>query len=209
MKKLFLVSLVLLMVYDVVAQDDSNEFSNSKLRTHSIDLRISYVNHNRSAVQVKTGPVSVDVGTGGISGKIIYNYYPNYDYSFFFGIGGMTSKVSVDNISESASTIGSIVVGMKYFPIKSLQDETFRPYLAGGMQMLIGTESSVEILNVESHTESAMGIYGAIGSEFLISSRIKFLTEMGYNLVTDFTVEIGNKKNYSGFEFAFGLGFMF
>ncbi|MEJ2507222.1 MAG: hypothetical protein P8Y81_13260, partial [Ignavibacteriaceae bacterium] len=80
MKKLFLVSLVLLMVYDVVAQDDSNEFSNSKLRTHSIDLRISYVNHNRSAVQVKTGPVSVDVGTGGISGKIIYNYYPNYDY---------------------------------------------------------------------------------------------------------------------------------
>jgi len=209
MKKLFLVSLVLLIVHDVIAQDDNNEFSNSKLRTHSIDLRISYLNQNSSGVQIKTGPVSVDVGTGGISGKIIYNYYPNYDYSFFFGIGGMTPKVNIDNISEHTSTIGSILVGMKYFPFKSIQDETFRPYLGGGMQMLIGTESSVEILNVGSHTESAMGVYGAIGSEFLISSRIKFLTEMGYNLLTDFTVEIGNKKNYGGFEFAFGLGFMF
>ena len=209
MKRLFLVSLVLLVAYNVVAQNGNNEPSNSKLRTHSIDLRISYVNQNRSDVQVNTGPVSVDAGTGGIAGKIIYNYYPDYDYSFFFGVGGMTPKVSVDNISEHTSTVGSIIVGMKYFPFKSIQDETIRPYLGSGMQMLLGTESSVEILNVGSHTESAMGVYGAIGSELLISSRIKLLTEMGYNLVTDFTVEIGNKKNYSGFEFAFGLGFMF
>ena len=209
MKKLFLVSLVLFTAYDIVAQDENNELSNPKLRTHSIDLRISYINNNSSSVQVKSGPLSVDVGTGGVSGKILYNFYPNYDYSFFFGIGGMTPKVIVDNISERTSTIGLIMMGMKYFPFKSIQDETFRPYLSGGMQMLIGTESSVEILNVGSHTESAMGVYGAIGSEFLISSRIKLLTEMGYNLVTDFTVEIGNKKNYSGFEFAFGLGFMF
>ena len=209
MKNLFLVSLILFVAYDVVAQDENNELSNHKLKTHSIDLRISYINNNSSGVQVKSGPVSVDVGTGGVSGKIFYNYYPNYDYSFFFGFGGMTPEVKVDNISERTSTIGLFIMGMKYFPFKSIQDETFRPYLSGAMQMLIGTESSVEILNVGSHTESAMGVYGAIGSELLISSRIKLLTEMGYNLVTDFTVEIGNKKNYSGFEFAFGLGFMF
>lgn len=209
MKRLFLISLVFLFVYDGVAQDGTEENLSTKLRNNSIDLRISYVNHNGSGVQVNSGPVSVNVGTGGISGKIIYNYYPNYDYSFFFGVGGMTPKVSVDNISEHTSTIGSIIMGMKYFPFKSIQDETFRPYLSGGMQMLIGTENNVEILNVESHTESAMGVYGGIGTDLLISSRIKFFTEMGYNLVTDFTVEIGNKKNYSGFEFAFGLGFMF
>ncbi|MCW8809734.1 MAG: hypothetical protein OQK64_02125 [Ignavibacteriaceae bacterium] len=209
MKKLFLISLVFIMVYDVVAQDDAKEISNSKLRNNSIDLRIAYVNHNNSTVQVQSGPVSVEVGTSGISGKIIYNYYPNYDYSFFFSIGGMTPKVSVDNISEHSSTIGSLMMGMKYFPFKSINDDTFRPYLSCGMQMLIGTESNVEILNVESHTESAMGVYGSIGTEFLISSRIKFLTEMGYNLVTDFTVDIGNKKNYSGAEFSFGIGFMF
>lgn len=197
------------MVNNVLAQDAIKEISNSKLRENSIDLRISYVNHSGSVVQVKSIPLLINVETGGISGKIIYNYYPNYDYSFFFSIGGMSPKVSVDNISEHTSTIGSIMMGMKYFPFKSIQDNTFRPYLSLGMQMLIGTESNVEILNIESHTESAMGVYGAIGTELLISSRIKFFTEMGYNLVTDFTVEIGNKKNYSGFEFALGLGFMF
>lgn len=75
--------------------------------------------------------------------------------------------------------------------------------------MLIGSESQVQILNIGTHTESAVGAFVGFGAELLISSRIKVSTEIGYNLVSDFIEEIGSQKNYSGTEFSFGFGFMF
>jgi len=48
-----------------------------------------------------------------------------------------------------------------------------------------------------------------IGFIIILGSLVKLHADMGYNLLTDFLAEIGNRKNYSGPEFSIGLGFMF
>jgi len=67
----------------------------------------------------------------------------------------------------------------------------------------------IKIPSVEEHKESAMVVYAGIGFNIILGSLVKLHADMGYNLVTDFLEEIGNRKNYSGPEFSIGLGFMF
>ena len=77
------------------------------------------------------------------------------------------------------------------------------------MRILFGTESSVKILSVEERTESAIGVYAGIGSDIILGSLVKLHADVGYNLFTDFSEEIGSRKNYSGPKFSIGLGLMF
>ncbi|MBU2491462.1 MAG: outer membrane beta-barrel protein [Bacteroidetes bacterium] len=188
------------------SSSDSNEIV---FRKHSIGLRIAYLNQKHRGVTVRTGPFNVDAGIGGLGGKIVYNYYPNYNFSFYLSISGSSPEVTVNTFSNYSSTIVTAMMGVKYFILQYPGENFLRPYVTGGMQMLIGTESEVEILNIGTHTESSIGVFAGFGTELLLSSRIKFAAEMGYNLVTDFVEEIGSQKNYSGFEFSFGADFMF
>src|SRR4030042_1995628 len=91
---------VLLFIFTarfICGQDNSNP-SNAKpeivKRKHSIDLKITYWNVN-SGVSITTPGVSIDLGSGGISGKIVYNYYPNNIFSFFFSAGGKIGRAHV------------------------------------------------------------------------------------------------------------------
>ena len=54
-----------------------------------------------------------------------------------------------------------------------------------------------------------MGLYAGIGSDFILGSLIKLQADIGFNLFTDFQNNIGSRKNYSGPEFAVGIGIMF
>jgi len=216
MKKMFFLLVIILILvlpqFYVAQQTDyyaTNDSPNMELPRHSIDLRISFWNNSQSNVSVGVTGVSVDAGTGGISGRIMYNYYFNDEYAFNFSAGAMATEVKVRTLSNYTSTVVPIMMGMKYFFIGSSEEGLFRPYLSGSMGVLFGTESNVEVLSVQSHTESAMGLYAGFGSDFILGSLIKLHADVGYNLYTDFTEEIGSRKNYSGPEFSFGIGFMF
>jgi hypothetical protein len=188
--------------------DSSNAKPETTKRKHSIDLKIAYWNVN-SGVSITTPGVSIDVGFGGISGKIVYNYYPNNVFSFFISAGGMVPKVSINTLSNHTCVLSPIAMGLKYYLTPELEDNTFQPYIAGGMEILVGSESSVEILSVGSHTESAMGAYAGVGTDILVSRLIKFSMDIGYNLISDFAEPLGGRKNYTGPEFSFGIGLMF
>ena len=179
------------------------------LSKHSIDLRVSFWNNSQSAVSVGFHGFSVETGTGGISGEIMYNYYPNNIYSFYVSAGVMNTEVRVENLSTYTSTVIPIMMGMKYYFIDYSTDNPFRPYFAGSIGGLFGTESAVEILNVRTHTETAVGASAGIGSDIILGSLVKLQAEISYNLFTDFAEEIGGSKNYSGPEFSLGIGFMF
>jgi hypothetical protein len=176
---------------------------------HSIDLSISFRNNSHSAVSVGFQGVSVETGNGAISGNIMYNYYPNMIYSFNISIGVLSTEVRVENFSTYTSTLIPIMMGMKYYFIEFSRDNLFRPYVSGSIGGLYGAESEAKIANVRSHTETAFGVSGGIGSDIILGSLIKLHIGISYNLFTDFNEEIGSRKNYSGAEFSVGLGFMF
>ncbi|UCH66818.1 MAG: hypothetical protein JSW63_06775 [Ignavibacterium sp.] len=174
---------------------------------HSIDLGISYWNNSKTGTSVKVP--GVDIGTGGASGKLIYNFYPDENLAFHVSAGAMAVEVKVWTFHEHTSTVLPIMIGMKYYFTQLFQNKYIRPYITGSMGILFGTESSVEILLVEEHTESALGGYAGIGSDIILGSLVKLHADIGYNLFTDFSEEIGSRKNYSDAEFSFGIGFMF
>jgi len=174
---------------------------------HSIDLGISYWNNSKSGTSIKVP--GVHIGTGGVSGKLRYNFYPDENFAFNVSVGAMAAKVEAWAFHEHTSTVVPVMMGMKYYFLQLSQSNPFRPYLSGSMGILFGTESSVEILSVKEHTESAMGGYAGIGSDIILGSLVKLHADIGYNLFTDFSEEIGGRKNYSGAEFSFGIGFMF
>lgn len=216
MEKLCILLVILSTV--VLAQSNNDDQVNIPSTTnsqenyfpkHSIDLRISFWNNSQSTVSVGFHGVSVETGTGGISGEIMYNYYPNRIYSFNVSAGVMNTEVRVENFSTYTSTVIPIMMGMKYYFIDYSTDNPFRPYVAGSIGGVVGTESAVEILNVRTHTETAIGASAGIGSDIILGSLVKLQAEISYNLFTDFAEEIGGNKNYSGPEFSLGIGFMF
>ena len=182
---------------------------NSSIRKHSVDLRVSFLQMGNTGVSINTYGTSINVGVGGISGKLIYNYYPKNNYSFHFGVGVMAAQVDINELSEHTATVAPITMGMKYYFLNYPQEDFFRPFISGAMQIAIGSESSVEILSVGTHVESAMGVYVGCGTDLMLGSLIKFTSEMGYNLLSEFAEPIAGRKNYSGVEFSFGIGLMF
>ncbi len=194
-----------------VQNDNSSDSINrsNNYPKHSVDLRISFWNNSQSAVSVGFYGVSVETGTGGVSGEIMYNYYPNSIYSFNVSAGVMNTEVRVENFSTYTSTVIPIMMGMKYYFIDYSVDNPFRPYISGSIGGLFGSESATGILNVYTHTETAIGTSAGIGSDIILGSLIKLHADISYNLFTDFAEEIGSRKNYSGPEFSIGMGFMF
>ncbi|MGD8307088.1 MAG: hypothetical protein PVF17_10565 [Ignavibacteria bacterium] len=177
--------------------------------THSVDLRISFWNNSQSAVSVGYQGVSVETGTGGFSGRIMYNYHPGPLYSFNVSVGILSSEVRVENLSNYTSSVIPIMIGMKYYFSATVDNTPFRPYISGSIGALIGSESATGIRGVHVHTESAVGGTAGFGSDIILGSLVKLHADICYNLFSDFEEEIGGRTNYSGPEFSFGIGFMF
>ena len=182
-------------------------YENTGYPMHSIDLRITYWNNSKSGTSIRVPGVEIE--NGGMSGKIMYNYYYDQNYAITFGVGVMEVQVEAWALHEYTSTVAPVMMGMKYYFNPSSKVVLFRPYVAGSIGILIGSESSVRFMSVREHNESAIGGYAGIGSDIILGSLVKLHADIGYNLFTDFPEEIGYRKNYSGAEFSMGLGFMF
>lgn len=215
MKSLLTIMLLVLLAitssnWNLMGQDILSEESfNNEYPKHSIDLRFSMWRNSSSDVSVGLPGVSIDVGNGNTGGRIMYNYYPNKSYAYTFSVGVLSAKVSVKTLSNYTSTIAPIMMGAKYFLIQNNDDQTLRPYISGMIGMLHGSESSVKILSINNHSETTMGGYLGIGTDMILGSLVKLHTDLGYNLFTEFEQPIGSKRNYSGPEFSFGIGFIF
>ena len=205
--------IILIVLISTISFSQSNDLirdeNAEKYPGHSVDLRISFWNNSQSGVSVGFQGVSVETGTGGFSGRIMYNYYPGPLYSFNVSVGILTSEVKVENLSNYTSSVIPILMGMKYYFATSDENTPFRPYISGSMGALIGTESATGVRGVYTHTESAVGGSAGLGSDIILGSLIKLHADIAYNLFSDFEDEIGGRTNYSGPEFSFGIGFMF
>jgi len=178
-------------------------------KRHSIDLKLAYWNNAKSEASVKSNGFTVEADTGGLSGKIAYNYRINDKFALNVSAGVLQSKASVTGLSVESSSVIPVLLGAKYYLTKSSNDSPIKPYLLGAPGFLIGTESSVAQISVNAHTEAAFMIYVGAGVDFILGSLVKLTADVGYDLATDFSESIAGRENYSGPEFSIGLGFMF
>ena len=102
-----------------------------------------------------------------------------------------------------------MIVGMRYYPRKLSLDTTFRPFLTAGIGLITGIQSRSDVGLQVVQKSAAMATFGSragmgfdLGSVFCGDCRPR-------NLMTDFSDEIGGRRNYSGLEFGVGIGWLF
>ncbi len=211
-KALYLFLLIFAFSVTATAAEENNQKDNfyyDDYPRHGIDLRLSFWEHSRGGAAVNLDGFSIDVGTGGVSGKLMYNFYSNPALAFTFSVGIMSAEVNVETFSSYTSTVAPVMMGLKYFFLDYDEYNALRPYLSGSFGMLIGTESGIKFPSIGTTSETTIGAYAGFGTDIILGSVVKLNADIGYNLFSDFTREVAGKKNYSGAEFSFGLGFMF
>jgi hypothetical protein len=176
---------------------------------HGVDLRLAFWDHSSGGAAVNLNGLSIDVGTGGVSGEIMYNFYSSPDLAFTFSVGLMAAEVNVETFSNYTSTVAPVMMGLKYYFLSIDSNSALRPYLSGSFGVLLGMESGVKAFSVGTRTETTIGANARFGTDIILGSLVKLHADIGYNLFSDFGEEIAGKKNYSGAEISFGVGFTF
>ena len=180
-----------------------------------IELRIGMGRASSSSTQTpsaRAGAESVDFLVG-----LQYTRFVREDLAITFGADALPSNSSVVSATGAFSGSRAIVtlpVGIRWNPMKGqLSARAVKPYLALGFGPVIGgsTGSSLSLGSAFAGAQSAAtagGFFGA-GVDFLAGRWCSIGVSAGYNLMADFSRPIGGRDNYSGFQVAVGLGFLF
>lgn len=186
-------------------------------KRHQLALRLgmwNQVTNNRTEIGV--GGVETSVGSNGALGGILYGHWLEEHLALTFSIGGLALDISTNTgtsgVTTDISTIGFLLMGVKYYFVRSNLEASVRPYLKSRAGPFIGSQSSSKVgtaIVVEDRTEVAFGGHVGAGVDFVTGRHIMMGFGLGYNLMTDFSEPIGGSKNYSGPEFSFEFSWLF
>ena len=186
-------------------------------KRHQLSLKLGMWNQTTSTrVEVGLDGVETSVESSGLLGGIAYGHWLQENLALTFCIEGMALDISTDagvvGVVTESSTVTSMLLGLKYYFVKSTLVSTVRPYLKGSAGPLTGTQSSsrvgLRVVN-EERTESAFGGQIGGGVDIVTSRHFMMGIGMGYNLMSDFSEPIGGSRNYSGPEFGFEFSWLF
>lgn len=177
-----------------------------------LDFKISYRNQS-SETNTTISQIKIGVDVQGIAGKATLNYYIKEQYSFFISAGLLfadtKSVINFSDIGTETNLLIPVHFGTKYYFIPLDDDSALKPHITGAVGPTFGFRQQSTILKVESKTEAVLSAYLGAGADLHFSNSFKFIFDVGYNLVGDFSDSLGEGKNYSGTELSFGLGFIF
>jgi len=197
--------LILFSISEINAQECDNNYS--------IDLKLSFFGNSNSGNDTEVNIGSVGTETGGIAGKVAFNYAFDKNWAITGSAGILVAKtstlVSLSKVYTESASVMPVLIGVKYFPLELSKDGKISPYLLLTPGIYLAASTRTELIDVDNSTQSAVGFLAGAGIDLKISSLVKFNIEGGYNLVTDFDRPVGDEDNYSGGEFSIGIGFMF
>lgn len=181
---------------------------------HSVTLNLGFINQTSSVV-VSQKDVTTKVN---LQGSLSYNYWFSNELSVEGNAGFLAANVNSNTLTnglveQKVSGVVPYFMGVKYAPEVLTVSKNIRPYgsvLIGGITGF-GTENQVNIMSVKSTTysESTFAVKTGIGADALIGSLVKIGMLADYLYMPDFEKSIGSRKNYSGYNLSFNLGFMF
>jgi len=204
-----------LIIFLITIFYSTQTFASRPIKENSIDLKISYMPSISNNQQVFVsfpgirGIFKAENSFGGLGGKLVFNHYLSRELAISISAGLITANSTATLNETHNNSVTTILLGIKYFPNVISNNSSIRPYVLGSLGIVFGYQSGVGVSGVGSQTETAAGSYFGVGSDFILGSLIKLTVDAGYNLMSDFNNSIGGRLNYSGAEFALGIGFMF
>ncbi|MGA9363417.1 MAG: outer membrane beta-barrel protein [Bacteroidota bacterium] len=207
-KATFLFLLVLLTSGSIVLAGSSTLKGRS-----TIELSIGLWHESKVSNEISTAGIISTAKTSGFLGGLSYAYWVQEDLSVGISGGALageaTSSVSTRGISQRASAVVPVLLGLRYYVGESSAESPVRPFLSVGLGPFIGVEAKNEPFLQESHSEAALGTRLGGGIDFLLGQSFKLGASVGYDLMTDFSTPIGARKNYNGPDFSLGVGLVF
>lgn len=151
--------------------------------------------------------------TNGFIGGLTYNYWLHeyLSVSVTAGVlaGEATSTMSLRGMSQEASSVIPILLGVRYYVPKPSTDDQARPFLAVAVGPFMGFEAENSLSRQGTRSETSLGLRLGGGIDILVSQNFKLGANVGYSVMTDYSTPIGARRNYNGPDFSLGFGFIF
>ncbi len=181
-------------------------------RRSSIQVNAGLWSGSQVSNTVSASGVQAEVKTNAFVGGVLFTHWMNEYLALTAGAGVLSSRVSstvtLQNTSQHVSSVVPVLFGVRVYSIVDDQGDV-RPYLSAAIGSYIGSEVSNTIYFRGAHTETALSGRIGAGVDFFVSNHFKLDANLGYNLMSDFDIPVGARRNYNGGDFSFGLGYVF
>ena len=208
---------ILIIAFGVLLHSWPNDLGAAPLKNRSlIGLRIGAFFLKKDAVQDGVPIVENTSGTENLISGLIFTRWLQESLAVTLAVSALESgtrnTISTSGISNETKTVISLMFGIRYYLPKSTYKSAYRPYLAAGAGPVLwsGTWNEIRASEVVSFsgTMKAFGSHFGGGVDIELSRHFMLGANMGYNLMSDFSdIEVG-KNNYSSFEFAMAIGYL-
>ncbi len=184
---------------------------------HQIGLNAGGWNQTTDArVEIQAGFVTTTVENSGAYGGIFYGHWLAENQVVFVSLGSMIADVQVVSgmfeVATERAMVTPILLGMKFYPLKSSLTSSVRPHIGAAVGPFIGNQN-VEVVGVVitslERTELAIGGQLSAGIDFALSRRFMLGATAGVNIHSDFKEPIGGSTNYSGPSFTIDFSVLF
>ncbi len=180
-----------------------------------LDLRFGmwHVNGDPAEVTVMAGSSNVN-----LLGGLQYTRFLGEDLAFTLSAnaraGQAGTSVGPQGVFAGDWTVVSLPLGVRWNPTRGeLGARPVKPYVVVGLGPVIGTGSGASVTGKSvvagNMTEVTVGGFAGGGVDFHVSRGFSLGLTAGYDWMADFSHPIGVRKNYSGFELALNLGWLF
>lgn len=115
-------------------------------------------------------------------------------------------------ITNRMNSVVSLMFGLRYYPLESTLQTSYRPYLAFGAGPVIwfGVLNEISLRGIV-YRDEPMTVFGGHfggGLDIVLSRRLLLGLNLCYNLMSKFSEIKAGVNNYSSFQFDLGFGFL-
>jgi hypothetical protein len=177
-----------------------------------LELQLGVGIRASTSSSASAGGVITETSAAGFLGSFGYSYWLQEELALTVGVGVLTSdvesRVGAGGVSTRTATVVPLFAGLRYYFPRSTYGSKWRPYAAGALGPVFGTETASEVGSVivnESITRTAFGGRLGAGLDVQLSRLFMLGFQAGYHLMTDFSDPIGGHENHSGPDFGISI----
>lgn len=188
----------------------------------SFEINVGLWNQVQAGQQLSVNGINQTAKTSGFVGGLTYCYWMRENIAVTVAgsllsaeattnvnLIGIESGVILNSTRQTANSVVSVLIGMRYFLPQPEPEDRVRPYVAFGIGSYISSEAANTLFSQSAHSESVIGGRLGAGLDALLGSWFKLNANVGYNLMGDFKTPVGARNNYNGYDMSFGFGFVF
>jgi hypothetical protein len=179
----------------------------------SFEVNIGLWNEAQVGQQLSVSGTKQSAKANGFVGGLGYSYWMRENIAATIDVsmlsGEASSTVSLSGIQQRASSVVSVLIGMKFFLPQPEPEDRVRPFIALGVGSYIGSEADNSLFLQSAHSESVLGGRVGVGIDALLGSWFKLNATVAYNLMADFKTPVGARSNFNGYGMSLGFGVVF